>query len=58
MNDPGRVGLGENVSLGSDVGELILLEHLALEKRFHGVDLAGVGLLNEPDLIGDIVIYT
>jgi hypothetical protein len=50
LDDPGRVGLCEDVSLGSDVGELVLLEHLRLKERLHGVDLAGVGFLDETDL--------
>ena len=74
LDDPGRVGLGEDVALGTDVGELrggelprvsagarrgagrergthlVLLEHLGLFERLHGVDLARVDLLDEAHL--------
>lgn len=49
-DDPGAVGLGEDVTLGADVGELVLLEHLGLDEGLHGVDLAVALLLDELDL--------
>lgn len=52
LDDPRRIGLCEDVSFGSHVSELILLEHLGLEEGLHRVDLASVSFLDEPDLRG------
>lgn len=37
------LGVGKNVTLRTDVGQLVLLEHLSLDERFESVDLA-IGL--------------
>lgn len=50
MDDPRAVALGEDVSFGADMGELILFEHFLLEQCLHRVDLARVHLLREADL--------
>lgn len=44
LDDPRGIRLGENITLGADVGELVTLEHLGLDEGLHGVD-AVVGLL-------------
>lgn len=50
LDDPWAVRLGQNVTLSTNVGELILLEHLTLDQRLHGVDLAISSLLNQLNL--------
>lgn len=50
LDDPRAVGLGQDVSLGAHVSELVLLEHLGLDQRLHGIDLAVRLLLHELDL--------
>ena len=37
LDDPGAVGLGKNVSLCPDVGQLIFLKHFCLDQGLHRV---------------------
>lgn len=49
LDHPRRVGLGKNVALGTNVGQLISLEHLRLDQRLHGIDAAINLLLHQLD---------
>lgn len=40
LHDPWAVGLGKDVTLGANVGELVLLEHFRLDQGLHGIDLS------------------
>ena len=50
LDDPGAVGLGEDVSFCPDVGELVLLEHFRLDQRLHRIDDTVRLLLHKLDL--------
>jgi hypothetical protein len=49
LHDPRTVRLGQDISLGSHVCQLILLEHLRLDQGLHGVHLAIHLLLHQLD---------
>ena len=50
LDNPGAVGLGENVSFGTHVRQLVLLEHLRLDQRLHRIDDTVRLLLHQLDL--------
>lgn len=49
LHNPGAVGLGQDISFGAHVSELVLLEHFRLDQGLHGVHLAIGLLLNKLD---------
>lgn len=50
LDDPRAVGLGQDISLCSHVGQLVLFEHFGFDERLHGVHLAIASLLDKLDL--------
>jgi hypothetical protein len=50
LYDPLVVSLDEDVPLCPDVRDLLLLDHVGFAQNLHRVHVAGVSLLDEPDL--------
>lgn len=49
LYDPGTVRLSQDITFRTDMSQLVLLEHLALDERLHGVDLSILLLLDKLD---------